>query len=155
MSPALPTASSKVTPSDSHPPTIDRGPPRDDFWLVVSFCALVVHASPHISNIHNSLTHNGGIRGELIIKGHNNIRGCSGTLHMTTILASDNSTLLLFLIRYDEWRGFQLLHGGFIILFINYHEYSISNLTDLSASNDVSMIFQGHIEEWNSKFPHS
>ena len=48
---------------------------------------------------------------------------------------------------------FQLLHGGIIILFINYHEYLISKLTDLSASNDVTMIFQGYIEELNSKFP--
>ena len=50
---------------------------------------------------------------------------------------------------------FQLLHGGFKILFINYHDYLIPKLTDLSASNDVSMTFQGYIEEWNSKFPHS
>ena len=28
-------------------------------------------------------------------------------------------------------------------------------MTDLSASNDVSMTFQGCIEEWNSEFPHS
>ena len=41
----------------------------------------------------------------------------------------------------------QLLHGRFIILFINYHDYITSKLTDLSASNDVSMIFQGYIEE--------
>ena len=50
---------------------------------------------------------------------------------------------------------FQLLLGGFITLFIKYHDYSISNLTALSASNDVSMLFQGYIEESNSKFPHS
>ena len=37
---------------------------------------------------------------------------------------------------------FQLLHGGLLDLFINYHDYLISNLTDLSASNDVSMIFK-------------
>ena len=49
---------------------------------------------------------------------------------------------------------FQLLHGEFIILFINYQDYSVSNLTDLSATIDVSMIFQEHIEEGNSKFPH-
>ena len=42
---------------------------------------------------------------------------------------------------------FRILHGGFIILFINYHHYLISSLTDLSASNDVSMIFLGYIEE--------
>ena len=29
MRPVLPTASSKMTPSDSHPPTIDTGPPAD------------------------------------------------------------------------------------------------------------------------------
>ena len=29
MSPALPTASSKVNPSDSDPPKIDRGPPTE------------------------------------------------------------------------------------------------------------------------------
>ena len=42
---------------------------------------------------------------------------------------------------------FQLLHGAFLVLFNNYHDYLISNLTDLSASNDVSMIFQEYIEE--------
>ena len=42
---------------------------------------------------------------------------------------------------------FQLLHGGFIDLIIKYHDYLITNFTDLSASNDVSMIFQGYIEE--------
>ena len=29
MRPALPNASSKATPSDSHPPTIERGPPTE------------------------------------------------------------------------------------------------------------------------------
>ena len=29
MRPALPAASSKVMPSDSHPPTIERGPPTE------------------------------------------------------------------------------------------------------------------------------
>ena len=42
---------------------------------------------------------------------------------------------------------FQLLHGGFIIFFIKYHDYLIPKLTGLSASNDVSMIFQRYIEE--------
>ena len=42
---------------------------------------------------------------------------------------------------------FQLLHGGFLILFIRYPDYLILILTDLPASNYVSMIFQGYIEE--------
>ena len=42
---------------------------------------------------------------------------------------------------------FQLLLGGFIILFIKYHDYLFPKLTDLSASIDLSMIFQGYIEE--------
>ena len=100
-----------------------------------------------------------GDQGELIVRGHTNIRGCSGTLHTTTNLAShNNSTLILFFFSssmMNDVACFQLLNGGFIILFINYPDYLISNLTDLSASNDVSMIFQGYIEEWNSKFPHS
>ena len=37
-------------------------------------------------------------------------------------------------------------------LFIFY--VLIINLMKLSASNDISMIFQGTVEEWNSKFPH-
>ena len=49
--------------------------------------------------------------------------------------------------------AFKLLHGGFIIFFIKYHNYLISRLADLSASNDVSMIFQGYIEDKNSEFP--
>ena len=48
---------------------------------------------------------------------------------------------------------FQLLHGGFTILFISYHDYLLYILTDLSASNDVSMTFQGYIEEGNLRFP--
>ena len=46
----------------------------------------------------------------------------------------------------------ELLHGGFIYLFItsNYLLYSLINL---SASNDVSMHFQGHIEERYSSVP--
>ena len=51
--------------------------------------------------------------------------------------------------------AFKLLPGGFINLFIKYHNFLISRLTDLSASNDVSMIFQGDIEDENSKFRHS
>ena len=98
-----------------------------------------------------------GDLGELIFKGHSNIRGCSGTVHMTTTLASHNNSnfLLLLFIRHDERRGFQVLHVGFIILFFKYHNYLISSLTHFSASNDVSMIFQGYIEDENSKFPHS
>ena len=51
--------------------------------------------------------------------------------------------------------AFKFLHGGFIIWFIKCHNYLISRLTDLSASNDVSMIFQVNVEDENSKFPHS
>ena len=42
---------------------------------------------------------------------------------------------------------FQLLNGEFIILFINYHDYLIFTLTDLSASDAVSIIIQGYSEE--------
>ena len=91
-----------------------------------------------------------------MVKGHSNIRGSSGTLHTTATLAShNNSYFLLLLIRHDERRGFQLLHGGFINLFIKNNNYLIYSLTDLSASSDVSMIFQGYFEEENSGFPHS
>ena len=97
-----------------------------------------------------------GDQGELINKGHSNTWRCSGTVHTTTTLAShNNSTFVLLFIRHDERRGFQLLHGGFIFLFIKYHKYLNSSLTDSSASNDVSLIIQGYIEEWNSKFPPS
>ena len=50
---------------------------------------------------------------------------------------------------------FQILQGGFTIFFIKYHDYLFSNLTGLSASNDVSMIFQEYIAEGNSEFSHS
>ena len=43
----------------------------------------------------------------------------------------------------------------FKILFIKNYNYLISSLTDLSASNDASMMFQRYIEDWNPKFPHS
>ena len=67
---------------------------------------------------------------------------------MTTTLAShNNSTLFFSSSMMNDVAGFQVLHGGFIVLFINYHDYLISKLTDLSARNDVSMIFQGYIEE--------
>ena len=95
----------------------------------------------------------GGIRGKLIIKGHSKIRGYSITVYTTTDLVSHNNSNLPFLfIRHDERRGFQLLHGGFTILFIKYHNYIISSLNDLSASNDVSMIFQEYIEEKTQNF---
>ena len=49
-----------------------------------------------------------GDQGELTVRGHTNIRGCSGSHHMTTTLASHNNATLthfLLLIRHDERRG--------------------------------------------------
>ena len=97
-----------------------------------------------------------GDQGELLIKRHTDNQGCSGTVFTKTALASHNKSNLLFLfIRHGERRGFQIIHGGFIILFINFQSFLISCLTDLSACNDVSIILQGYIEEENSKFFHS
>ena len=42
--------------------------------------------------------------------------------------------------------AFNLLRDGFLILFIKYN-FLISRSTDFSASIDVSMIFQGYIED--------
>ena len=47
----------------------------------------------------------------------------------------------------------ELLHGGFTYLFIKILHYFISSLIHLSASNDVSMYFQGRIEEPYSSIP--
>ena len=47
---------------------------------------------------------------------------------------------------------FKLLHGGLMSLLNKYHKNSIFRLNDLSASNDVSIIFQGYIEEKTQKF---
>ena len=71
-------------------------------------------------------------------------------------LLSPLTTTRLFFFPSDMMNNvacFQLLHGAFTILFNNYHDYLISKLTDLSASNNVSMIFQGNIEESNSRYP--
>ena len=41
----------------------------------------------------------------------------------------------------------QLKHGGFTYLFIKFLIILFKSLINLSASNDVSIHFQGHIEE--------
>ena len=51
--------------------------------------------------------------------------------------------------------AFEVIYGIFLILLNIYHSYLIPHLTDLSASNDVSMIVQGYIDEENSKIPQS
>ena len=122
MSPALPTASSKVTPSDSHPPTIDRGPSTemisDSSSASVPSSSTRLLASPLLITASRTM----GDQGELIIKGRNNIRGCTGTLHMMTTLASrNNSTLILFLllINHDEWHGLLSTSTWWIYNFIH------------------------------------
>ena len=52
----------------------------------------------------------------------------------------------------DVANGNELLYGGLTYLFIN-SIYFIYSLINLSASNDVSMHFQGHIEERYSSGP--
>ena len=157
MRPALPTAPSKVTPSDSHRPTIGRGPPTE--VISDSSSTSVPSSSTHLlasslTTASRTMGESGG--GELIITGHSNIRECPGAVHTTTTLAfHNNSNFLLPFIRHDERRGFQLVHGGWIILFNKYHNYLNSSLTDLSASNDVSTIFQRFPAEKNSNFSHS
>ena len=144
MRPALPTASSNVNPSDSHPPTIDRGPPTE--MISDSSSASVPSSSTRLLTSSLPLTASrtmGGIRGELINREHINIRGCSGTLHRTTTLASHNDSTLLHLllfINHDEWRGFFSTITWWIYNVI-LQLSRLFNLTDLSASNDVSRIF--------------
>ena len=46
-----------------------------------------------------------------------------------------------------------LLRGEFLFSIIKVPIYLISNLINLSASNDVSMYFQEHIEERYSSNP--
>ena len=158
MSPALPTASSKVTPSDSHPPTIDRGPPTemisDSSSASVPSLSTRLLVSPLLTTASRTMGGSGGTDykgtqqhpGLLRNPPHENYPRLSQQLDFFFFFSSG---------MMNDVPCFQLLHGGFIILFINYHDCSISKLTDLSASNDVSMIFQGYIEESNSKFRHS
>ena len=47
----------------------------------------------------------------------------------------------------------QLKHGGFTYLFIKILIILIESLINLSASNDVSMHFEGHVEEPFSSVP--
>ena len=47
-----------------------------------------------------------------------------------------------------------LLHGEIIFFFIESSNIFATSLFNLSASNDVSMIFQGHVEERHSSVPH-
>ena len=46
-----------------------------------------------------------------------------------------------------------LLHRGSTFSFIKTPNYLISSLTNLSASNEISMFFQGHFEQWHSSPP--
>ena len=46
-----------------------------------------------------------------------------------------------------------LLHGGFIFSIIKNPNYLVLILINLSANIDVSMHFQGHIEERHSSVP--
>ena len=156
MRPTLPTASSKVTPSDSKPPTIDGGPPIE----IISDSSSASVPSPSTRLLASSLTtasrtmegsvgtdHQGALQhpGLLRNRPHDD---CSLSSH-------NNANFLLRFIRHDERRGCQLIHRGFINFFIIHHNYLNSRLTNLSASIDVTMIFRGTIEEENSNFPHS
>ena len=47
----------------------------------------------------------------------------------------------------------QLKYGGFTYLFMKLLIILIKTLNNLSASNDVSMHFQGHVEEPYSSVP--
>ena len=132
MRPALPTASSKVTPSDSHPPTIDTGPPTE--MISDSSLASVPSSSSRL------------LASPLLTS------GAPPEPSTRRLLSPQTTTRLLLFFFFsssmmNDVAYSQLLHGGFINFFINYHDCLISKLTDLSASNDVSMIFQGYIEE--------
>ena len=47
----------------------------------------------------------------------------------------------------------RLLHGGFIFSFVKFFNVLIFTMTELSASDEVNVIFQGYIEKRNSNFP--
>ena len=155
MRPALPTASSKMTPSARTRQQLTEVHQQRyfPFRRQPPYPCLPLASSP----LHQEQPHGQwGDQGKLIDKGHSNIRGCSGTVHMTTTLASHNNLQFLpFSSGVMNDMTFKLLRGGFIYFFIINHLYSISRLSDLSASNDVSLIFQGYIEEKNLKFLHS
>ena len=53
----------------------------------------------------------------------------------------------------DVANGLTTLHGGFTYVFINFLIILIKSLINLSASNDVSIHFQGHVEEPYSSVP--
>ena len=64
MRPALPTASSKVTPSDSHPPTSDTGPPTemisDSSSAYVPSTSTRLLASPLLTTASRTMEDQGG-----------------------------------------------------------------------------------------------
>ena len=155
MRPVVPTASSMVTPSTRTQEQLKQVHQREYFRLINNLGVLGFHLPSRLFN-HNSFAYNNRIRVELIIKGHFNIRGC-----LRNCLHDDYSRLpqqllpFFLFIKYDGRRGSQLLDCGFILFSVIYHNYLTSSLTDLSSTNDVSMIFQGYIEVEISNIPHS
>ena len=105
------------------------------------------HSRPRLFT-NNSLMNSGEIRRGLKNRGHSNIRGCSGTVCMTT---TPPTTFAFFFLSSGLMNdvAFELLHGGFTILFNKYQNYLVPRLTDLSASKDVHKIFPGYIQEEN------
>ena len=118
MKPAPSVTSSKLTRANSHPPTIDRGPPTEIISdssstspPSSSTCLLACSLKPASCKTR-------GVRRELTCKGHCKIGGCFGVIQMTTTPASHNNLHALFsLIRHDERRGYQAFTWWICILF--------------------------------------
>ena len=143
MRPALPTASSNVTPSDS-PPTIDRGPPTeiisDSSSASVPSSSTLILASPLLTTASRTIGGAGGTDHKVREQHPGLLRNSPHDDYSRLPQQLDSYSFFFSSSMMNDVACFQLLHGGFIILFMNYQDYLFSKLTDLSASNDVSMI---------------
>ena len=102
-----------------------------------------------------------------LFRGINGKRGTAASLTVTTTtdsvsgldeLMSSSRITLFFDIDQVQFGRTWLLHGDYYFFYLRSSWLSYFNLINLSASMpemDVIMIFQGHIEERNSKVPHS
>ena len=120
---ALPTASSKVTPSDSHPPTSDTGPPTemisDSSSASVPSSSTRLFASPLLMTASRTMGRSGRSdrkgthqhQGLLQNPPHDDYYGLPQQLDSYFFFFFSSSMM-------NDVACFQLLHGEFMILFI-------------------------------------
>ena len=150
MRTALSTASSKVTPSDSPSPKIQRSTPTEMISVtspasVPSSSSCLLASSPTRASCKMKRL------GKLTRKGDSKIRGCSWVIHAATILASHNNFQSFYSFINVNDVDIELLHGGCIISFI-------TSIILLFTTTDLSMMsvwfFQDTLRRETQNFLH-